>query len=230
MSQLPRIPEKPVMDSPGQVSAYSAHHTGQSDAAFLMWLMMSGIDLSGADVVDLGCGPAALPIQLCNVFDGLTVTGIEQSGPMVERARADISAASLSERITVHQAAVPWAPLQASTYGVVLSHGLLHHLPDPCDLWREAIRLARDDGRLLVLDLLRPVDQAELESALGEAAGTGAPEPLLIDFAASLQSAYTLDEVRAQLVTTRLSHLAPQPIGNRLFAVSGAVTGPPPTG
>ena len=230
MSQLPRIPEQPVMDSPEQVSAYSAHHTGQSDAAFLMWLMMSGIDLTGADTVDLGCGPAALPIQLCNAFEGLTVTGIEPSGPMVERARADVSAAGLSDRIAVRQAAIPWAPLHASTYGVVLSHCLLHHLPDPCDLWREATRLARDDGRLLVMDLLRPGDQADLEVAVAEAAAADAPERLLVDFAASLQAAYTLAEAREQLAATGLSHLEPQPIGNRLFAVCGAVTGPTPTG
>jgi ubiquinone/menaquinone biosynthesis C-methylase UbiE len=230
VSLLRRIPEQPIMDSPGQVSAYAAHHTGRSDAAFLMWLMMSGMDLSGAEVVDLGCGPAALPIQLCNVFDGLTITGIDPSGPMIERARVDIVAAGLSDRIAVRQAAVPWTPLHASTYDVVLSHGLLHHLADPCDLWREAIRLTHADGRLLVMDLLRPGDQADLESAVGESAATGASEQLLLDFAASLQSAYTLDEVQAQLATTGLSHLEPQPIGSRLFAVSGAVTGSAATG
>ncbi len=220
MSELTRVPEPELMASPSQVASYAAPHAGEADAAFRMWLMMSGVDLRGVRAVDLGCGPAALPIQLCQGFDGLRITGVDASGAMVERARADVATAGLGERVDIIRAAIPWAPLHAGSYGAVFSHGLLHHLADPRDLWREARRLAAPGAALLVMDLIRPASEDDLESAI-RAAANDADERLLHDYHASLRAAYTFDEVAEQLATTGLSYLAPRAVGDRLMAIFG---------
>jgi SAM-dependent methyltransferase len=56
----------------------------------------------GSPVLDIGCGTGRLTIPLA--ADGHSVTGIDSSAAMLDRARAAISAAHLDDRITLVQA------------------------------------------------------------------------------------------------------------------------------
>lgn len=221
---MERVPEPAVMSAPDQVAAYAAHRMGGADQAFLTWMMMSGVDLRGGRAVDLGCGPGAVTVRICGAFEDLRMTGVDPSAEMVQRARSAAVDAGLESRVDVVQAAIPWAPLHAGSFDAVFSLGLLHHLADPRHLWQEAARLLAPGGALLVMDLLRPATDEELDRVVG-GANPADSEVLIDDYRASLRAAYALDEVAAQLATTRLRHLAPQAVGEQLFAVHGRLPG-----
>ncbi len=223
MTPLDRVPEPTLMSDPDRVAAYAAYRYGGGDRAFLAWLMMSGLDLRGATAVDLGCGPGAVTAQICAAFEGLRVTGVDPSAAMVDVARGVAAEAGLESRVDIVRAAIPWAPLHAGAFDAVFSLGLLHHLADPRQLWQEAARLLAPGGHLLVMDLLRPASEAELERAAVEAADVD--EVLRADYRASLRAAYSLDEVERQLADSRFTHLSPTAVGDRLFVVHGQLPG-----
>ena len=220
MGGLRRVPEPMVVDAHG-LDGDATHYLCSAVDDLLMCASALPVDLAGARAVDLACGLATLPIRLCRVFEGLHIIGVHPPAAAADIALGQIAAAGLSGRVEILRAAIPWAPLHGRSFDAAISHGWLHHSPDPCDLWREAVRLVRPGGTLLIADLIRPRDTTDLERAVLALARTGAGEPLLLDYAASLQAAYTLDEVAEQLATTGLSHLEPCRVGDRSFAVIG---------
>jgi SAM-dependent methyltransferase len=62
--------------------------TGENDVAWLRaWLQQLGVDLPAGDALDFGCGVGRLSQALAPCF--ASVTGVDISEPMVERARAE---------------------------------------------------------------------------------------------------------------------------------------------
>ncbi len=78
---------------------------------------------------------------------------------MIEVARR------LNPRATFYVAAADQRPLPAGTVDVVMSSVSLHHWPDPAAGLREAARVLRADGRLLLADIAVPTWLAWLPRA-----------------------------------------------------------------
>lgn len=112
-------------------------------------------------VGDLGCGSGHLSAMLAP-FAG-RVIAIDESGSMLEQARARVSGAPNVEfRAGVLEA----LPLEAGTLDAAVLSLVLHHAPQPARVLREARRVLKDGGRLLVVDL-QPHDHAEFRERLG---------------------------------------------------------------
>jgi hypothetical protein len=75
---------------------------------------------------------------------------------------------------------------------------------------------------VLVMDLMRPSDEAEVGRLLDTYA-EGEPEVLRRDFANSLRAAFTPDEVLAQLTAAGLGDLSVWPASDRHLVVEGSV-------
>ncbi len=150
----------------------------------------------GPQVIDLGCGPAAIPIELCLRFDSIQVLAIDSEIEMLEIAKREIDIAGLLDRITLHHASV--CAMEAYEDGMtdtVISNSMLHHLDDPQLGLQTAVRLVRAGGRLFVRDLARPSSLEETESLVSAYTG-GENEIAQQLFRQSLLAALTLDEIR----------------------------------
>ncbi|WP_432476535.1 class I SAM-dependent methyltransferase [Nocardioides sp. GXQ0305] len=96
-------------------------------------------------VADLGCGTGTLSLLLAE--EGHTVTGVDFSPAMVERAR--VKAGGVAE-FHVGDAAAP--PLPPASYDVVLCRHVLWALPDPAAALARWVALLAPGGRLVLVE------------------------------------------------------------------------------
>jgi ArsR family transcriptional regulator len=134
---------------------------GKSWAA---WARALGLLLPPLDVADLGCGEGYLALEAARW--ARKVVAIDRSAEVLARAKA------LAERRRV--ANVTWKkgeldrlPIEDRSIDVALVSQALHHAADPARALGEAVRILRDGGRVLVLDL-RAHDEAWVRDKLGD--------------------------------------------------------------
>lgn len=93
-------------------------------------------DLAAEDVVkfcsagrllDIGTGPGRLLIVLHHQAPELELTGVDISGAMITRAAENLSAAGLSDKVSVRQAGARQMPFGDNYFDIVISTGSLHH-------------------------------------------------------------------------------------------------------
>ncbi|MDH3314722.1 MAG: class I SAM-dependent methyltransferase [Gammaproteobacteria bacterium] len=218
---MKRIPEPELMDASAQAEAYAEADFSESNALFVeLFRGAVGEAPAGGRVLDLGCGPADIPVRLARAFPQLIVDAVDGSESMLRCARDAVQRAGFGERINLTRRRLPDQRLEMASYGAVISNSLLHHLVDPLDLWKTVIRCAGLGAAVVVMDLIRPDEEADVD-ALVKAYARDAPEVLRQDFRASLCAAYTLEEVAAQLEAADLTQLEPKRVSDRHWAVAG---------
>jgi malonyl-CoA O-methyltransferase len=107
-------------------------------------------DLSGLDVLDVGCGTGRWTARL--VAAGARVTGLDFSRDMLARARERVGAEGVS--LIEHDLALP-LPFDDRSYDLVLSALVLEHIGDLQLLFHELARVCRPGGRV-VLSAMHP--------------------------------------------------------------------------
>ena len=219
---MERIPEPEVMDDPAQALAYARADFSQVNQAFVDRFRAAFPKLTTGRVVDLGCGPADIPIRLVRAMPALHVTGVDASAAMLELARQAVAAAGLGNRITLVGGRLPGLPLPERGFDAVISNSLLHQLRDPVRFWQQARRLVRPGDPILVVDLVRP-DTPDRARELVNQYAAGSDPIHQRDFHNSLCAAFTPDEVAAQLRAAGLSHLEVRVISDRHWAVAGRI-------
>lgn len=217
---MKRVPEPEVMDGLAESVAYARADFSAVNERFVADLLAGFPDVQRARAIDLGCGPADIPLRLADAAPGARVLAVDASLAMIRLAREAVAARRLDHRVALVCARLPHLPLPGASFDAVVSNSLLHHLPDPAVFWREARRLGRAGAALFVMDLFRP-DSGERARAIVEAAA-GDTDPLLKeDFFNSLLAAFTPDEVQAQLEGAGLGHLPCRVVSERHWLVSG---------
>lgn len=217
-----RIPEpEELMDDPAQALAYAEADFSDANRLFLDLFRQLHPGPFIGHALDIGCGPADIPIRFAADHPRTTIDALDGAPAMLalaeQRLRAD---AGLAARIRLHCTTLPSRELAAQAYDAVLSNSLLHHLLEPLDLWRAVRHGARPGATVLVMDLRRPADEASVDALVAEYAAD-APEVLRRDFRASLYAAYTPDEVERQLRTVGLEGLVVEIVSDRHLAVRG---------
>jgi SAM-dependent methyltransferase len=195
---MDRVLEPELMTDQEQALAYAAADFATPNQAFVDRFVGLFPRFIRGTVVDLGCGPADIPIRLCRALPGVRVVAIDGSAPMLAPGRAAVTAAGLGERIRLVCARLPGLERPRNGYDGVVSNSLLHHLPRPELLWSEVARLGRANTVVLVTDLHRP-ESPERAREIVETYSGAEPEVLKRDFFHSLCAAFTLAEVTAQL-------------------------------
>jgi ubiquinone/menaquinone biosynthesis C-methylase UbiE len=121
-------------------------------------LMLSNAGLKpGESVLDVACGTGALAIVARRqVGSGGTVTGIDASEEMIARARRKAESAGLD--VVFVNGVAQELQFEDQQFDVVLGTMMLHHLSKPARLAfvREAHRVLKPQGRLLLIDFGRP--------------------------------------------------------------------------
>jgi len=216
-----RILEPEVMDDPEQASAYAQADFERENQEFVERFLAAFPDLTEGHIVDLGCGPADIPIRLARALPRCRITGIDASLPMIRLGKQAIIDAGLVDRITLQCERIQSLVLPELVDAVV-SNSLLHHIPNPLRFWLAVKQLARPGGYALVMDLLRPASTDDA-AALVDQYAANEPAILRRDFYNSLLAAFTEDEVAAQLAEMNLSRLLIDVPDDRHWLVGGLV-------
>ena len=119
----------------------------------------------GEVVLDLGCG-AGMDSLLAARLVGPTgrVIGVDMTGPMVEKARANALAAGV-ENAEFRHGEADHLPVDDRTVDVVISNGVFNLCPDKPGVLAEVFRVLRPGGRLQMADILLKEDVTPEEVA-----------------------------------------------------------------
>jgi ubiquinone/menaquinone biosynthesis C-methylase UbiE len=199
---LERVLEPEVMDSSEEAADYDAMDHGQVNRVFvedLLAVVESEFRIlyseTALDVLDLGTGTALIPIELCKRFADCRVMAADAAVSMLEVARYNVEVNSLAGRIELAHVDAKRLPFADGIFDVVMSNSIVHHIPEPIQVLREAVRVTKNGGLLFFRDLLRPENEEELDRLVANYAA-GANEHQQRMFAESLHAALSLDEIR----------------------------------
>jgi len=150
------------MDSWAEAEEYDSMDHTIVNQRFAQDLLVNGP--TGTDFLDLGTGTALIPIEVCRLLPrSARVMASDASQAMLELARYRIEVAGLNDRIQLLYGDCKSLPFANDFFDAVFSNTLVHHVPQPADILREAWRVLRPNGLLFIRDLLRPCDTVELE-------------------------------------------------------------------
>ena len=103
-------------------------------------------------------------------------------------------------------------------FDIVMNNSLIHHIDDINSFWKILIRLIKDDGIILCMDLKRPNDEIHLNKLLQKYGGDN--NTLKKDFENSLRASYTIEEIKTQLAKINNISFAIKSVSDRHFFVS----------
>jgi SAM-dependent methyltransferase len=108
----------------------------------------------GADVVDLGCGPAAVMLELLPLVGTAgTLTGVDFDPRMVERGRAAIASAG-ADNVEIREGTAEESGLPAESFDTaIVRMVLIHNGGKEQAIVDHAASLVRPGGRVLLSDL-----------------------------------------------------------------------------
>jgi ubiquinone/menaquinone biosynthesis C-methylase UbiE len=215
-----RVLEPELMTDREQAEAYAAADFAAVNQGFVERFRALFPTFARGRLVDLGCGPADIPIRFCRALPALTVTGVDGSEAMLAPGRRAVAAAGLAGRVELVRARLPGLARAPGGFHAVVSNSLLHHMPHPDVFWSEVARLGRAGAPVLIMDLHRP-ESAERAHQIVETYSADEPEVLKRDFFHSLCAAFTLAEVRAQLAEAGLDPLRCETASDRHWVAWG---------
>jgi SAM-dependent methyltransferase len=206
---IPRTLEPEVMDTEEEARAYDAMDHRDVNATFVDDFLAAFPEAAINDgdeqdwfdpdnrvsILDLGTGTAQIPIELCRRSDQARIMAADAAIAMLEVARLNVEFASVQQQIQLDYVDAKKLHYRDCMFDAVMSNSIVHHIPEPAVVLKEAARVTRAGGLLFFRDLLRPDDMQTLDQLVGMYAGD-ADETQRGLFRASLHAALTVDEIR----------------------------------
>ena len=199
-----RVLEPELMEDDAQIKAYAAADFEIPHNNLIEYLksFIKNDDFSGT-ALDLGCGPGDITRRFANAFPLSKVHAVDGSLPMLMHAKAELPK-DLSTRISYLEGKLPDVTLPQSSYEIIFSNSLLHHLPNPQALWQTIKKYSRPGTYIIIMDLVRP-PSIEAAKMMVDTYASQEPEILKRDFYHSLLAAFSIKEITAQLVEAGLN-------------------------
>ncbi|PIE24774.1 MAG: hypothetical protein CSA62_02785 [Planctomycetota bacterium] len=201
---LERTPSSGGPEGSEEIRAFIELDRAASDRDFVDYLEKHGC--SHGELLDIGTGPADIPLLLVDRHQEIELTCIDNGKDMLRRARLRVAERGESRRIRLMEVDALDLPFEREQFDGAYSKNVLHHVTDPVQMLREAMRVLRPGGGFVVRDLLRPGSEKELQRLLEEQAGElGELEARM--FERTTRAAYTLEEYQEILDSAGLSAL-----------------------
>ncbi len=196
---LPRVLEPEVMSTAEEAGEYDEMDFSATDQLFAERAaqLVRGARAPVNLIADLGSGNAKIPLAMCPLLPGATrVCAVEMSMEMLAVAARNRARDGVALHLVAADAKrVPFAD---QSVGMVTSNSLVHHIPEPRDVFQEIARIHRPGAPILIRDLVRPASEHALEKLIEAHAEGWSPLQRTL-FSDSLHAALTLEEVRALL-------------------------------
>ena len=215
-----RIVEPEVMDTAEAAEAYDAMEHGEVDQAFVDRVIALGA--STGHFLDVGTGPAQIPILLAQRCPDIHITAIDLSEEMLKIAKRHISAADLTDRITLERVDAKTLPYPDNTFDGLISNSIVHHIHDSLRALKEMGRVMRPEGTVLIRDLIRPATPADAQAFVDRYAADDTPyqQKLYYD---SFLAAFTIAEVNEMLTQMDMPGAAVVQSTDRHWSIERAV-------
>jgi 2-polyprenyl-3-methyl-5-hydroxy-6-metoxy-1,4-benzoquinol methylase len=120
--------------------------TAENSAGYLLSSLRPGLDL-----LDVGCGPGTITVDLAARVAPGRVVGLDVSAEPLAEARAAASRAGVEVDFEVGD--VYALAIEDDSFDVVHAHQVLQHLTDPVAALREMARVCRPGGVIAVRDV-----------------------------------------------------------------------------
>lgn len=120
--------------------------TAENSAGYLLPRLRAG-----TRVLDVGCGPGTITVDLARRVDPGPVIGVDRSADVVAEARAAAEQAGVAN-VEVAVGDVYALDFEPASFDVVHAHQVLQHLSDPVAALREMARVCAPDGVVAVRD------------------------------------------------------------------------------
>ena len=218
---MDRILEPELMDDPKQAEAYARADFAEENQGFVERFKEYFPEFSQGRVLDLGCGPADIPIRFAKLYPACHIIGVDASAPMIQLGGQAVKQAGLTDRVTLRCERYEEV-CGARIVDAAISNSLLHHLPNPLQFWQKLRQLVKPGAPVLVMDLLRP-ESPEAAQAIVDQYAANEPDILRRDFYNSLLAAFTEDEIGSQLARMNLTRLLIDIPDDRHWVVGGII-------
>ena len=106
-------------------------------------------------VLDVACGPGFLTMTFAEYC--AQAVGVDATDKFLALARAEAGQRGL-QNLTFQRGDAEHLPFADGTFDIVVCRAAFHHMPHPERTLAEMKRVAKDDGRLLILDMLASED------------------------------------------------------------------------
>ena len=139
--------------------------TAANSAAYLLPQLASG-----ADLLDVGCGPGTITRDLARIVAPGRVVGVDMAGSVVAEARAGADSGG-SVNLSFEVADLFALPFADDAFDVVHAHQVLQHVADPVRALVELRRVCRPGGLVAARDSVFPAftfapDEPELDRSI----------------------------------------------------------------
>lgn len=172
-------------------------------------------------VIDVGTGTALIPVELASIAQGIgAILAIDLSIEMLRLASRHLRRKELSHQILPVFTDAKRLPLANGSCDVVVSNSIVHHIPNPLDVFVEFRRVISSGGVLFVRDLMRPTSGEIVDQIVTEYAGDENANQQQL-FRQSLHAALTVEEVREMLDEADLGDAAVVATSDRHWTISG---------
>ena len=176
----------------------------------------------GVRLVDLGCGPGDILVRLSRRGVDWQLYGLDFWKRMLGYARDAELSLGPHRAIRWIQADIKATSLPTAMFGAIISNSVLHHVEDAEQFWLEVGRLAEPCATVLLRDLRRPPDEQAARIIIARHIG-GESSVVRNHYLSSLRSAYTVDEIRAQLQAAGIAGLKVRKVADRYLEVFGRI-------
>jgi SAM-dependent methyltransferase len=124
-----------------------ARRTASVEAGFFLPHLRSGMRL-----LDCGCGPGSITVNLAEVVAPAEVVGIDLEDKQFEIGREYARERGVSN-VRFEAGNIYELPFESETFDAVFAHAILYHLKDPCKALTELHRLLKPGGVIGIRDL-----------------------------------------------------------------------------
>lgn len=217
---MERILEPEVMDTAEAAESYDAMAHGEVDNAFVERVVALGAKTG--HFLDVGTGPAQIPILLAQRCPDIHLTAIDLSEEMLKIAKRHVAAAELAERITLEHVDAKTLPYPDNTFDGLISNSIVHHIHDSLRALKEMSRVVKPGGLVLIRDLVRPETPEAAQVFVDKYAAEDTPyqQQLYYD---SFLAAFTIAEVTEMLAQMDLPGAVVVQSTDRHWSVERAV-------
>ncbi len=153
MPYLHRIPEGQEVDENALTVFSRVARWGGYAAARRVQKILGSHLASGMNVLDIGTGPASIPLYLKRFFPEADFTGLDISAGMLNKAAENRKILNIKIHLLAGDGKC--LPIGSRSIDIITSFFALHHMEQPGDFFREIDRVLKPGGVFLCIDFRR---------------------------------------------------------------------------